>query len=156
MSDVERLSRYLSAGDHALFSADDIGLLRDYFQLNRAEAGQVILTEGDREASMGIIVRGSVEVYKADSRGQIQVIDVLGPGKALGEMALVDDGPRSASARSLEETYFLVLTRESFERLLAEQPTMGIALLLKISRSLSFRLRQAVGKLVEVLDGEVS
>ena len=64
---------------------------------------------------------GRVEILKAAQGGQIRLA-ILGPGDVLGEMGLLEDRPRSASARTLDKVTVDAIAREEFLRLLLDEP----------------------------------
>lgn len=99
----------------------------------------VLMTEGDVGESMYVIVDGLVKVYVSDDNGRELVLYEQGPGAALGEIALLDDAPRSASVATLEPTSALMIGKQSFLDCLADSPGMAIGII----RTLTQRLREA-------------
>jgi len=75
-----------------------------------------ILEEGAAGLGMYVITRGRVEIYTGEGASR-RHIAALGPGDILGEMALVDDHPRSATALALVDTHCLLITRDGFHTL---------------------------------------
>ncbi|MFT4979309.1 MAG: CRP/FNR family cyclic AMP-dependent transcriptional regulator [Myxococcota bacterium] len=119
-------------------------LMLDYVQSYRVAEGGIIFSAGDPGSFMAFIVSGTVRAFIGD-----QTIAVLGPGNSFGEMALVDDEPRSASIQALEETDILVLTALDFEGLLDERPDTASRILIQVSRVLSQRVRYLNQRLYE-------
>src|SRR5882672_8311248 len=72
----------------------------------------VVVREGDRTDSLYIIVSGRVKIFVSDE-GKEVALGESGPGEYFGEMVL-DEGPRSASVMTLEQTQFLVVPQEDF------------------------------------------
>jgi CRP/FNR family cyclic AMP-dependent transcriptional regulator len=68
--------------------------------------------QGDPGTGLFVLVSGLVKVVVTSEDGEEMVLVTLGPGEALGELAIVDGGPRSASAEALEPTVALLITRE--------------------------------------------
>lgn len=130
----------------------DIECLVRYLDVSCIEKGATVLKEGDREAYMGIIARGSVQVIKQDAQLQEKVLSLIGKGKTFGEMILFDDEPRSATIVAADHTVLLILTRENLDRLTKELPSLAAKLLMKLGRLLSQRLRLTSGKLVDFID----
>ncbi len=131
----------------------DVELLARFMTAYKVPPGAVLFREGDTERFMTIVVSGEVRVVKADSLGRERVIAVVGPHRTLGEMALVDGWPRSASAVTAQETRFLALSQLGFERIAEHHPKLWGTLLLKLCRLMSQRLRQTSGVLVDHLGG---
>lgn len=96
--------------------------------------GEVIVKEGDQAVAFYVVSKGKVEVFK----GQ-RVLTTCGPGEVFGDMALLDNYPRSASVRAVEDTECLVLSRWDFLGELRTNPHIAVAMLPILSR----RLREA-------------
>ncbi|PIW26246.1 MAG: hypothetical protein COW30_15920 [Rhodospirillales bacterium CG15_BIG_FIL_POST_REV_8_21_14_020_66_15] len=79
----------------------------------RLVKGQILFEEGDAGTEAFLISAGAIEVYR---RGAIeQSLARLGPGELLGEMSLIDDQPRAASARATEDSNLIVLSKDSLK-----------------------------------------
>ncbi len=88
------------------------------------EVGQEIVSEGSTGLGLFVITSGRVEVVKGDGEDRV-VLAELGTGDIIGEMALVDDQPRSATINTLEETSCLLITRSSFQSLVDQEPDIA-------------------------------
>lgn len=77
--------------------------------------GDILLREGDAGDVAYVIESGSVEILLQRDSTLIQ-IGTRGPGSIIGEMALIDDKPRTATIRAVEDCYVLEITREDFSR----------------------------------------
>jgi CRP/FNR family transcriptional regulator, cyclic AMP receptor protein len=131
------------------FSWSEIESLATHLHLVEKARGQVVCREGQADPSLYILVSGAVEVSKQDAGECEKLLARLGPGQTIGEMALLDGQPRSATAVAAEEVTLLVLHRTSLDRLVEEAPRLGVKLLWKLARFLSQRLRQTSGALAE-------
>lgn len=123
--------------------------LAAYFDAYELAAETEIFREGDAGAYMAVVVSGVVQLVKEDSRGREKVLGTISSGKTLGELALIDGSPRSARAIASGAVTLLVLTREKFEVLIKDRPSLGVELLLWLCRLTSQRLRQTSGKWVD-------
>ena len=103
-------------------------------------SGAALCRAGEPADKLWIITRGSVSVRLAGSRSERRVT-ALGPGTSVGEMGLLDRRPRSADVIADEKVDCYVLTAESFDRLLREEPHLGQSLLATIARLTAQRLR---------------
>ncbi len=83
--------------------------------------GEILFKEGDQGQEMYLIRSGKVEISSA-SGGVKKVLATLGEGSFLGEMAIVDDAPRSATATAVGEVSLLILDRAAFKQQLAQNP----------------------------------
>lgn len=133
------------------YSGPELQTLSSYFRAFQTPAGSVIFSEGDPGAFLCVVIEGAAEVVKEDQQGITRVVATVGPGKTLGEMALIDEEPRSATARVTKPAELLVLTKESFERMSGEHPRLALQFTFTIARLLSKRLRLASGMLVDHL-----
>ncbi|MBI3158029.1 MAG: cyclic nucleotide-binding domain-containing protein [Chloroflexi bacterium] len=103
------------------------------------EKDQVLFNKGDAGDALYILRRGRLKMVSKDSEGNEMVLNQVGPGAVIGEMALIDREPRSAGVVALTEAALLRLSTEDFLNTLSAQPLMG----LEISRNLIQRLRFA-------------
>ena len=134
------------------FNWSEINSLAKNMFVYTAKKGMVICQEGKIEPYMCLIIQGKVKILKEDFGNQKKAIISLGQGDHIGEMALIDGSPRSASAIADEDSLLLVLTQDKFFSLIEETPRLGVKLLLKITKSMSQRLRLTSGVLVDYLE----
>ena len=104
--------------------------------------GQEIVRQGDTGVGAFIIRSGKVDIVQ-DRDGKEIKLATLGPGEVIGEMALLDEFPRSATARATEPTTVLGIQRWHFKGILESHPQLALALLPILSR----RIRNAEGVL---------
>jgi CRP/FNR family transcriptional regulator, cyclic AMP receptor protein len=135
------------------FSWNQIVNLSGYFKAYRAIKGAELFHEGQREHSLGIIISGEIDIVKYDFQQKETVLARLRAGQTFGEMSLIDDEPRSATAVAVNDVTFLFITLDEFIRLGKEKAPLAFALLWKISRQISQRLRRTSGQLIEHLSG---
>jgi CRP-like cAMP-binding protein len=107
----------------------------------------VILFEDDPGDALYVVAEGQVKVVLIGEDGREVILSVLGPGEFFGEMALIDDEPRSAHVIAMEDSSLLVLRREDFQGILRQSPGIALALLRELSRRLR-RVDEKVGSLV--------
>ena len=103
----------------------------------------VILFEDDPGDALYIVSSGQVKVVLIGEDGREVILSVLGDGDFFGEMALIDDEPRSAHVIAMKDSQLLVLRRDDFQAQLVAQPKIG----LKLLRVLVQRLRRADEKI---------
>lgn len=88
-------------------------------------AGKKIFEQGDRGNCAFLIQSGSVKIYMEDEDKRRVDLAEIGPGEIFGEMALVFDGPRSATAEAMKETNLIVITRQLLnDKLKRSDPTI--------------------------------
>jgi uncharacterized membrane protein len=116
---------------------DDRQALAQSLTERRFAAGDVIMNLGDRGTSMFIVAEGHVNIYlPGEASRRISLKDIT-TGEHLGELALFDDKPRSASAVATTDATLLELDRETLSTYLAQRPQGAMTLL----RTLAARLR---------------
>ena len=115
-------------------------------QLERVSlpAGTTVCTQGEAGDSLYLIEEGTVEVVVQDSLGDQSVLEQMGPGQHFGEMALLDEGPRSATVSTVTDATFLRLSRAGFQELVLHHPSVAISLLRELSRRLRACHRRVV------------
>jgi CRP/FNR family cyclic AMP-dependent transcriptional regulator len=120
----------------------------------------VIIERGDEANTLYLLLEGRVKTYIADEGGKEIVLNELGPGTQLGELALLGDIPRTASVQTIEDSVFLILTKRSFLQCLADHPNIAlnlIRLLVQRTQALTesvgdLALRDVYGRIAKVLN----
>lgn len=134
------------------FERAEVRLLAHFMTAYRVESGTEIIREGDAGDYMLLVIDGEVDIYKNDNEGFRKRIAVVGPGKTLGEMSMIDGEPRFSTCMAASKVTFSVLTRDDLTRIIAEQPMLGAKILMELVVMLSQRLRQTGEKLVNLLE----
>lgn len=104
--------------------------------------GELLTRQGENGAVAYVIVAGEAEVIRDD-----RILARLGPGDVVGELCLLDGGPRAATVKTASETQLLALAAEDFQALLAELPELSLQLL----AVLAGRLRRADERMAALL-----
>jgi signal transduction histidine kinase len=99
------------------------------------EPGECLIVEGEVGNSLIVILTGEVEVVRDTGDAETSLAR-FGPGSFVGEMALIDRGPRTATVRALTSAEILEISRDEFERLLNESPDACRVLLGTVLRRL--------------------
>ncbi len=102
-------------------------------------AGETLMTAQQPGNALYFIVNGTVKIHVEQVDGGDVFIDIAGAGDIVGEMSIIDNATRSASATAMEETQTLWLERAALEQLLSTTPLLAQ----NIARILSHRLRHA-------------
>ena len=118
---------------------DEIQKFADLTRERSYPKGSVILFQDDPGDSLFVLRAGRVKVVLIGEDGREVILGVLEPGAHFGELALIDDQPRSAHVIAMEDAQLLILRREDFRRRVEANPTVAWALLTELSR----RLRRA-------------
>jgi CRP-like cAMP-binding protein len=126
----------------------------DYFarqlSLRSFAADTVLFRKGDLGSYLFFIVEGEVEVRLEASDLKQVIIATFERGSCVGEMAIVDDYPRSATIIVTQPSELLLLTRGRFETICIEQPGLGLKFLKGVAKNLSLRLRKTSGRFADL------
>jgi CRP-like cAMP-binding protein len=112
----------------------------------RFSVGQVIFHLGDPGGLLYIVSRGKVKISHTTPEGQEAVLAILGPGEFFGELALLDDSPRSATAVALEPSETLTLHRDDFIHYLMGNPEFA----LQVLKTLAHHIRRLNIQLADI------
>jgi CRP-like cAMP-binding protein len=109
--------------------------------------GTKIFQHGDPGDKLYIILEGRVRISRDIPGMGEEALAVLGPGSVFGEMALLDEAPRSADARVHERCRLLTVSKDAFEDLLFLHKELAYEVLWSVVRMLVQRLRETTDKL---------
>lgn len=104
-------------------------------------AGEDLFLERDEGDALFLVQSGRVEIFKRIRGDLDRMLASIGPGEVLGEVSFIDGSRRSAGARTLEASEFLVLTRARFQQVEREHPAIAAAFFRNLAAVLSSRLR---------------
>lgn len=122
----------------------DLGLLAQSLHSRTYHGGEVLFMEGDIGRALFILESGKVELGKRDpATGESKVIFTVEPGDFFGEMALLEQLPRTATATACERSKLHLLYRSKLDGLLSNHPRIGISIMTHLAQLLSARLRRA-------------
>ncbi len=133
------------------FNMDELTLLSKHMSYIQLQRGEFLFVEGDQGDFMGFVVTGIIEVLKKSAVGENIILARLTKGSSIGEMALIDKSPRSASVICRHPTTMLTLSSKGFDRLTEKSPATGVKFIRKISRLLSLNMRRTSSKLADLL-----
>jgi diguanylate cyclase (GGDEF)-like protein len=112
---------------------EELRTLASAAHLRTFAEGENLFEIGEPGRSLFVLTAGTVQVLYPNRSASFQLARV-GPGEFIGEMALLDDSPRSASAKAICEVEALVLDKTDFHRLVRARPDVGLHLLAVMSR----------------------
>lgn len=111
------------------------------------EPNTVICREGERGTAVYAIAEGKVDILKRMDEQKERLLGQRGSGSFLGEMAVLQDGTRTATIRTAETTLLLKIDRESFLNVLNRSPSLAIRLLVPLANRLRESDRKAITEL---------
>lgn len=133
------------------FNVDELTLLAKHMSFVHLQRGEYLFVEGDKGSFMGFVVQGLLDVVKKTESGQNVVIARLTKGNSIGEMALIDKSPRSATVIAKQPTTMVTLTEKGFDKLTEKSPLLGIKVIQKVSRLLSLYMRRTSSRLADLM-----
>lgn len=148
--------------DVAIFSGlskDDLELLEHHMVTRSFQKNTIIINEGDEASSFFIIIKGAVKVFLSNEEGKEIIINAQGAGDHFGELALLDDAPRSASVITTEKSTIGVIAKEDFHKLLAKNTDLSLNLIRELTRRVrllsdnvrSLALMDVYGRVAKIL-----
>lgn len=120
----------------------DWRLLSNLFHDRSYEQGEIIFERGMPGLGMYVVIEGSVQITGGGEDDET-VLATLEKGDFFGEMAVIEEGVRNATASAAEPTRLIGLFRPQFRELLRDRPKLGVLMYERIGRILVERLRRA-------------
>lgn len=118
----------------------DLQVLAKSCQERKYSAGSKLISQGDTGVGLYVIISGTVQITQATNPDRAEIeLGTAGKGSVLGEMALLDDLPRSATVTAVDDVTALLLPIWDFRTTLQSHPEIAVKLLGVLSR----RLRKA-------------
>ena len=118
--------------------------------LRRYAPQEKIFSQGDPGSGMYIIIQGTIGIFQEIAGQEPNLLGKLTKGDFFGELALLDEAPRSASAVALEKSVLLGFFRADLMKLIQTKPATGNKILLALAGVLAVRLRETDERLAEV------
>lgn len=137
MKDAQTLLKNVELFSH--LTDEQINELANQSREVQFRKNAILMTEGDAGESMYVIASGLVKVFVSDDDGKELVLYEQGEGAVIGDIALLDDEPRSASVATLEKTTAVMINKTDFLPIMQSSPEMALGII----RSLTQRLRHA-------------
>lgn len=148
---VKAAALLITGGALVELSAADAREVVAYMRPQRVPAGQVVIKEGESKQNdfMALVLDGEVTVENTVAAAHdSMVVSVLGPGSLIGDMGIIDGGPRSATCTAATDLALAVLTRDALMRLMENKPAVAARLLLAMTKRIADHLRETNRKLM--------
>jgi CRP/FNR family cyclic AMP-dependent transcriptional regulator len=128
-------------------SAEQVGKVAEIASRREFPEGQFVFREGTAGNEMYVVVNGTVRISKEIPGAGEEALTLLGPGSYFGEMAVIDDAPRSADAVAHTACDLLAIRRDDLDRVMFLDKDLAYGVLWAFVRTLSSRLRETSEKL---------
>ncbi|MCP4400500.1 MAG: cyclic nucleotide-binding domain-containing protein [bacterium] len=116
----------------------------EHYQQQLVKSGTVIFQEHDTADGMYVIIRGRITISKQVMAGLEKTLNTLEEGEYFGEMSLLLNATRSATATALEDSTLIKLSREEFKQVLKNSPEAGMTMLTQLARRLDRASRENI------------
>jgi len=135
----DALRRVALFGD---FSDTQCDALAAVLRPRRVAAGTIVFEQGAPGDTMVVVVEGRLAVDLKDRRGKHTIIGEMLPGEIVGDMAVIDPAPRSATIRAASDVLIYELNRDGLRQLRDSSPAAAAAITSAIIQGVTRRLRQ--------------
>jgi len=98
---------------------------------------QMLFRAGDPPERVYLLLKGRVKIYQVAENGKEIILDVVSKGGVVGDMAIVEDGERTACAAAIDDTVAVTISWEDFSHLLQQSPKLGFAMMELMARRLA-------------------
>ncbi len=98
---------------------------------------QVLFQAGDPAERVYLLLKGRVKIYQVAENGKEIILDVVGKGGVVGDMAIVEDGERTACAQAIDDTVAVSISWEDFSHVVQQSPKLGFAMMELMARRLA-------------------
>lgn len=129
---LEKISLFAGLSKTDLDAVSNLAVTRNF------PKNTLVMCEGDQSDSLYVVLSGKVKVFLSDEEGKEVTLNMQGEGEYFGELALLDEAPRSASVMTAEATKLAVISKKSFDECMKNNPEIAV----KIMRGLARRLRE--------------
>jgi CRP-like cAMP-binding protein len=131
---------------------EDLDQVSEVCSLEEFSKGDRIFSEGASGDKFYIIVSGAVRIEKEIPRGEPETLRTLKPGEGFGEMALVEEMPRSASAIADEDSQLVSIGKSDLDRLFGENHSIAVKMLTAFCKTMSSRLRESSERMIRLFE----
>jgi CRP/FNR family transcriptional regulator, cyclic AMP receptor protein len=150
-------SDFKSLKEISMFKKFDDEKLKEFFktfQQKKYNAGDIIFEEGSAGNTLLILIEGEVVIEKKlDEEGkEFKQLALLSAGEFFGEMAVIEEKPRTAQARAYADTVLYELSHQDFFDFIKEQPETGMPFLVEITKTVLRRLQNTSNELTMLFD----
>ena len=119
----------------------DLKILLPLFKKSEIKAGKTVFIENMPGESLFLIESGEVEISKMLSEGDEQLLVTISPGEVFGELAIMDEAPRSATARVCEDSLLWRIEKSDYDHLCRDHPSTALHFARNLIRLFCKRIR---------------
>jgi len=105
-------------------------------RIHKYRKGVLLISEGETGESLILIISGRIKIFVSDEDGNEMTLFVETPGGYIGEISLLDDAPRTASAVTMESTKVISISKRGFDELIRENPDIALNIIAGLSKKI--------------------
>lgn len=139
-----RLHRLKNSALFHSLTALELKIVDELMHERRYLTDEIVFDEGEEGQALYLVTSGRVVISRSHGSG-FNVVAELGPGSVFGDLALLDDSPRNAQARAMENCELAVFFRADFLGLMETDAVIGYKISLNLARLIGQRLRDWMG-----------
>lgn len=129
---LRQLSKVLN-----VLNDDELERLIPMLTERRFRPRQVLFSTGDPAERVYLLLKGRVKIYQVAENGKEIILDVVAKGDVVGDMAVMEDGERTACAQAIDETVAVSISWEDFSHLMQQSPRLGVAMMELMAKRLA-------------------
>lgn len=126
---------------------ESVAALADAAHTRRLARGQILFVEGEPTDRLYVVVSGRIRVVVTSPDGDVLVLAVLDPGDSLGELSILDGGPRSAGAEAIDAVELAAIPAAAVLAFLRAEPDAVLA----VARDLALTVRRLTGSTADLV-----
>lgn len=143
----DRLTFLKSTAFFEEFNTWELQLAYSFLHERVFQSGEAIFEKGQPGAALYFIFSGTVSIEVQQDSQHLRRLAELPPGSFFGELALLDDSPRSATARAMTEVIALALPRAELERMMRERPLIAAPVYRSLAIMTGERLKTTINRI---------
>jgi CRP/FNR family transcriptional regulator, cyclic AMP receptor protein len=136
----------------ALLNDEQLAAFLDYVDVVSCERSATLFREGQSGDSMFLILDGQMRVFIKKKNGEVVLLRLLESGDAFGEVALLNQAPRSANVEAVRDSVLIKISATKLQKLVADQPAVAAQFLYHQARALGRQLTDLTTKLRAIRD----
>jgi CRP-like cAMP-binding protein len=130
-----------------VFKTDELIIISEFMNPIKASKGKILFQEGDKGDYICFVIDGRFDVMKRTMTENKIILNTLSRGRSFGEMAIIEDSPRSATVKARTKASLITLTRKDFDLIMEDHPKIGVKILKGICLLLNKKLRTTSSRL---------
>ena len=130
---------------------DQLAIILRFFKVTKVGKGKTLFQEGDKGDYICFIVDGRFDVFRKTNNNGKVILNTLARGQSFGEIAIIEDLPRSATVKARTKATLITLTQRDFDLIMQDYPKIGLKILQGISILLSRKLQTTSSRLASYI-----